>query len=53
MRLRDARIEGPARRGDAVRFITHFVGDLHQPLHAITNGDRGGNCLPATYFDEA
>jgi nuclease S1 len=27
-------------------FLIHFVGDLHQPLHAITNGDRGGGCVP-------
>ena len=27
----------------AVKFIMHFVGDLHQPLHAITDHDRGGN----------
>lgn len=25
-------------------FLIHFVGDIHQPLHAATNGDRGGNC---------
>jgi hypothetical protein len=36
----------PARKANAVRFLTHFIGDLHQPLHAITNGDRGGNCFP-------
>jgi hypothetical protein len=35
----------PRARANALRFIIHFVGDLHQPLHAITNGDRGGNCL--------
>jgi hypothetical protein len=29
---------------DALRFLVHFVGDLHQPLHAISNADRGGNC---------
>ncbi len=27
----------------ALKFIIHFVGDLHQPLHAITDHDRGGN----------
>lgn len=26
-------------------FLIHFVGDLHQPLHAAVNGDRGGNCV--------
>jgi len=27
----------------ALRFIVHFVGDLHQPLHSADDGDRGGN----------
>ena len=40
-------------RANALRFVIHFVGDVHQPMHAITNGDRGGNCLPITYFGEA
>ena len=37
-------------RAQALRFIIHFVGDIHQPLHASTrvdrahpDGDRGGN----------
>ena len=25
--------------------MLHFVGDLHQPLHAGDNHDRGGNCV--------
>ncbi len=39
-----------AKRADALRFIIHFVGDLHQPLHGSTNSDRGGNCVPVKYF---
>jgi nuclease S1 len=39
------------KRADALRFVIHFVGDLHQPLHAITNNDQGGNCVPVAYFD--
>lgn len=27
----------------ALKFLVHFVGDLHQPLHAIDDHDRGGN----------
>lgn len=27
-------------------FLIHFVGDVHQPLHAAWNGDRGGGCVP-------
>ncbi len=31
-------------RGEALKFLVHFVGDLHQPLHcADRNGDKGGN----------
>lgn len=26
-------------------FLIHFAGDIHQPLHAATDGDRGGNCV--------
>jgi hypothetical protein len=37
-------------RASALRFIIHFVGDLHQPLHATTNSDRGGNCVPLKYL---
>ena len=27
----------------ALKFILHFVGDLHQPLHSSDDHDRGGN----------
>ena len=32
-----------ALKAEALKFLIHFVGDLHQPLHAIDNHDRGGN----------
>ncbi|RRN63491.1 S1/P1 nuclease [Caulobacter sp. 602-1] len=35
-----------AERLLALKFLLHFVGDLHQPLHAADNQDRGGNCVP-------
>ena len=41
----------PQKRADALRFLIHFVGDLHQPLHAVTNNDQGGNCIPVAFFD--
>jgi hypothetical protein len=37
-------------RADALRFIIHFVGDLHQPLHCVSNNDLGGNCVPIDFF---
>jgi hypothetical protein len=30
-------------RAEALRFLIHFMGDMHQPLHVGDNGDRGGN----------
>ena len=32
-----------AEKKDAVRFIGHFVADIHQPLHTGFGYDRGGN----------
>jgi hypothetical protein len=32
-----------ATRRDTLRFLIHFVGDLHQPLHASDRHDKGGN----------
>jgi hypothetical protein len=30
-------------RNEALKWIVHLVGDIHQPLHAADNADRGGN----------
>ncbi len=32
-----------AERRDALKFVVHFVGDAHQPLHASDRRDKGGN----------
>jgi len=32
-----------SQRADALRFLIHFVADLHQPLHVGRAKDRGGN----------
>lgn len=32
-----------AARRDALKFVVHFVGDVHQPLHATNHTDAGGN----------
>lgn len=50
---RDARLlanlhAAKAARAEALRFLIHFVGDVHQPLHAADNGDKGGNGLAVT-----
>lgn len=30
-------------RREALKYLIHFVGDIHQPLHCSSNNDRGGN----------
>jgi|SRR5947209_1507576 len=41
-----------AERADALKFLVHFVGDLHQPLHcAERNHDKGGNARLVFFLD--
>jgi hypothetical protein len=47
------RSAGAQARSDALRYVIHFVGDMHQPLHTSTNNDRGGNCVPVSFFGRA
>ena len=37
------RTQPPAARRDALKFLVHLVGDVHQPLHAGDRTDAGGN----------
>lgn len=39
----------PVLRLEALAFVVHFVGDLHQPLHVGENEDQGGNTVKADY----
>src|SRR5262249_38044652 len=32
------------------RFLVHFVGDMHQPLHSATDADAGGELCPRVRF---
>ncbi len=36
-------------RAEALKFLTHFIGDVHQPLHAADRNDLGGNKCMVTY----
>ena len=36
-----------------LKFLIHFVGDIHQPLHAATNADAGGNCIKTKGFGQS
>lgn len=47
-------------RRDALSFIVHFIGDLHQPLHTSEDldfnngkGDRGGNFRTVCYLNQS
>jgi hypothetical protein len=40
--LGDPTIPQPDRL-EALKFVVHFMGDLHMPLHCADDGDRGGN----------
>lgn len=47
-------------RSYALRLLIHYLGDLHQPLHAMgrynddyPTGDKGGNLFPIKYHYEA
>jgi hypothetical protein len=46
-----------AERSEALRFLIHFVGDIHQPLHDETRygadgkDDRGGNDVQVTFYN--
>jgi hypothetical protein len=33
----------PRERNEALKWVVHLAGDIHQPLHAADNADRGGN----------
>lgn len=49
-RLADASLDR-AGRAIALKFLVHFVGDLHQPFHALGVG-RGGNDVPVSIFGQ-
>lgn len=36
-------------RRQALKFVVHFVGDIHQPMHAGYAHDRGGNDFQTNY----
>ncbi len=47
--LANATAARPAR-AEALKFLVHFVGDIHQPLHCADNHDRGGNDITVAFF---
>ena len=41
----------PVQRREALMFLVHFVGDMHQPLHCADNNDQGGNKVLVKFGD--
>jgi S1/P1 Nuclease len=43
--------QAPERqRLEALKYLVHYIGDIHQPLHASDNHDRGGNDVTVTFM---
>ncbi|CAF0923907.1 unnamed protein product [Rotaria sordida] len=49
IRLADTQ-QDEIQRNEALKFLIHFIGDVHQPLHAGFQGDRGGNSIRGHFF---
>ena len=41
---------GRPQKQQALKFLIHLIGDLHQPLHVGDNNDQGGNLLQVRFF---
>jgi hypothetical protein len=37
------------RKIEALKFVVHFVGDMHQPMHISRSEDKGGNTIQLNY----
>jgi S1/P1 Nuclease len=44
------RSQPPRARNEALKWIVHLAGDLHQPLHASDHDDKGGNDVMITFL---
>jgi hypothetical protein len=42
----------PRSRNEALKWVVHLIGDIHQPLHTATRADRGGNQVQVSFFGE-
>lgn len=40
------------QKNEALKWVVHLVGDIHQPLHAATRHDRGGNLVEVAFFGQ-
>jgi len=49
--LREHRADGTWPESKELAFLMHFAGDIHQPLHCVSDADAGGNCVNVVGFD--
>lgn len=40
----------PQARLEALKWVVHLVGDIHQPMHNVDNDDKGGNTVQVVFF---
>lgn len=45
-----ARLKKDRSDTEALKFLVHFIGDLHQPMHLGLESDKGGNRLEMSWF---
>jgi hypothetical protein len=43
--LRAGKKDGKWDSAAQLAFVINFMGEIHQPMHAITNADQGGKCI--------
>ncbi len=41
--------ETDIKKQDAIKFLVHFMGDIHQPLHVGRPDDHGGNSIKVVF----
>ncbi|HEY1341815.1 MAG TPA: S1/P1 nuclease [Bryobacteraceae bacterium] len=41
-----------SKRREALLYLVHFLGDLHQPLHCSDDGDKGGNLVAVIFLGD-
>jgi hypothetical protein len=50
--LQDRHLD-PHARNEALKWVVHLTGDIHQPLHAADRDDHGGNRVAVSFFGSA
>jgi hypothetical protein len=49
--LKQHRPDGAWPESKELAFLIHFAGDIHQPLHCVSDADAGGNCVNVVGFE--